>query len=112
VYNLDNRPKKVGLTSVDFTDPEKDESLRQYLLVSFIDLLFFKLLLTGIQGIGEFTDLEITPERAALTSKDRFIAEKFMYGLPGGELPSVGKVELSWIQTPTSTRQFGCLEGF
>lgn len=23
-----------------------------------------------------------------------------MYGLPGGELPSVGKVELSWIQTP------------
>jgi RNA-binding protein 26 len=23
-----------------------------------------------------------------------------MYGLPSGELPSVGKVELSWIQTP------------
>jgi len=23
-----------------------------------------------------------------------------MYGLPGGELPSVGKVDLSWIQTP------------
>jgi hypothetical protein len=52
------------------------------------------------QGIGEFTDLEITPERTAITFKDRFTAEKFMYGLPGGELPSVGKVELSWIQTP------------
>jgi hypothetical protein len=39
-YNLDNRPKKVGLTGVDFTDPDKDESLRQYLLVSFIDMLF------------------------------------------------------------------------
>jgi RNA-binding protein 26 len=34
-YNLDNRPKKVGLAGVDFTDPEKDESLRQYLLVGF-----------------------------------------------------------------------------
>ena len=34
-YNLDNRPKRIGLTGADFTDPEKDESLRQYLLVSF-----------------------------------------------------------------------------
>jgi RNA recognition motif-containing protein len=33
-FNLDNRTKKVGLTGVDFSDPEKDESLRQYLLVS------------------------------------------------------------------------------
>jgi RNA-binding protein 26 len=33
-YNLDNRPKKIGLSGVDFTDPGKDESLRQYLLVS------------------------------------------------------------------------------
>jgi hypothetical protein len=23
-----------------------------------------------------------------------------MYGIPTGEIPSVGKVELSWIQTP------------
>jgi len=34
-YKLDNRTKKVGLTGIDFSDPEKDESLRQYLLVSF-----------------------------------------------------------------------------
>jgi RNA-binding protein 26 len=33
-YKLDNRPKKIGLTGVDFSNPEKDESLRQYLLVS------------------------------------------------------------------------------
>ena len=32
-FNLDNRPKTVGLTGIDFSDPEKDESLRQYLLV-------------------------------------------------------------------------------
>lgn len=33
-YKLDNRTKTVGLTGVDFSNPEKDESLRQYLLVS------------------------------------------------------------------------------
>lgn len=33
-FNLDNRTKKVGITGIDFSDPEKDESLRQYLLVS------------------------------------------------------------------------------
>lgn len=32
-YKLDNRTKKVALTGVDFTNPDKDESLRQYLLV-------------------------------------------------------------------------------
>lgn len=32
-YRLDNRPKTVALTGLDFTDAEKDESLRQYLLV-------------------------------------------------------------------------------
>lgn len=33
-YSLDNRPKKVILTGVDFTESEKDETLRQYLFVS------------------------------------------------------------------------------
>ena len=33
-FNLDNRSKTIGLTGIDFSDPEKDESLRQYLLVS------------------------------------------------------------------------------
>lgn len=35
MYSLDNRPKKVTLTGVDFTVPEKDEMLRQYLFVGF-----------------------------------------------------------------------------
>jgi RNA-binding protein 26 len=38
-YNLDNRPKKVGLSGVDFSDPDKDESLRQYLLVCFFRIV-------------------------------------------------------------------------
>ncbi|KAG0649451.1 putative RNA-binding [Hyphodiscus hymeniophilus] len=82
-YNLDNRPKTIGLSGVDFTNAAKDESLRQYLL-----------------GIGEFTDIKTTRERTAITFKDRFTAEKFMYGIPGGEIPSIGKVDISWIQTP------------
>ena len=97
-YKLDNRPKKVGLTGVDFSNPEHDESLRQYLLVS----LHASFLLTSSnirQGIGEYSDIEVTPTRTVIAFKDRFTAEKFMYGIPGGEIPSVGKVELTWIQT-------------
>ncbi|KAH8804969.1 hypothetical protein F5884DRAFT_797965 [Xylogone sp. PMI_703] len=80
-YKLDNRTKKVSVTGIDFTNPEKDESLRQYLL-----------------GVGEFTDLETTSDSATITFKDRFTAEKFMYGTAGGEIPSVGKVEMAWVQ--------------
>ncbi len=32
-YSLDNRPKKVAVLGVDFTVPERDESLRAYLFV-------------------------------------------------------------------------------
>lgn len=35
-YSLDNRPKTVSVTGVDFTSSEKDEVLRQYLLVSYL----------------------------------------------------------------------------
>lgn len=38
VYKLDNRPKTVALTGIDFTSPDKDEGLRQYLLVRHIIL--------------------------------------------------------------------------
>ncbi|CAG8952501.1 hypothetical protein HYFRA_00001248 [Hymenoscyphus fraxineus] len=82
-YKLDNRPKKIAITGVDFMDTEKDENLRQYLL-----------------GIGEYTSLDITPSTTSITFKDRFTAEKFMYGSPDGELPGVGKVEMAWVQTP------------
>jgi RNA-binding protein 26 len=37
-FNLDNRPKKIGVTGIDFTNPQKDESLREYLLVRITSL--------------------------------------------------------------------------
>ena len=46
-YSLDNRPKKVVLTGVDFTVPEKDETLRQYLFVS-LPLLSLSLSLSDV----------------------------------------------------------------
>ncbi|KAM0134114.1 hypothetical protein ACHAO1_005802 [Botrytis cinerea] len=82
-YNLDNRTKKIAVSGADFTNPQIDESLREHLL-----------------GIGEYTELTNTPSGCQITFKDRHIAEKFMYGLQNGEIPSVGRVELSWIQTP------------
>lgn len=33
-YSIDNRPKKVAVSGVDFTDEDKGEMLRQYLFVS------------------------------------------------------------------------------
>ena len=42
----------------------------------------------------------MTDARDAMTVsfKDRFTAEKFMYG--GKAIPGVGKVELAWVSTP------------
>jgi RNA-binding protein 26 len=39
-YSLDLRPKTVAITGVDLTAPDKDEALRQYLLVCFPRLPF------------------------------------------------------------------------
>lgn len=33
-YSLDNRPKIIALSGVDFTNPEKDEALRRHIFVS------------------------------------------------------------------------------
>ncbi|EFQ33198.1 RNA recognition domain-containing protein [Colletotrichum graminicola] len=80
-YSLDNRPKTVSVTGVDFTSPEKDELLRQYLL-----------------GVGEFTDIRTTAFETEVTFKDRKTAEKFFYGLPKQEIPGIdGQLELSWV---------------
>ncbi|KAK3353126.1 hypothetical protein B0T25DRAFT_543737 [Lasiosphaeria hispida] len=81
-YSLDNRPKKVVITGVDFTVPEKDETLRQYLF-----------------GIGEFTDIQTTAAATKIAFKDRKTAEKFFHGLQlnNKEIPGVeGQVEPSW----------------
>ncbi|KAL2260694.1 hypothetical protein VTK26DRAFT_5226 [Humicola hyalothermophila] len=83
-YSLDNRPKKVVVTGVDFTAPEKDETLRQYLF-----------------GIGEFTDIQTTPSSTEITFKDRKTAEKFFNSviLNNKEIPGLDPstpVELTW----------------
>ncbi|SZF03542.1 unnamed protein product [Blumeria hordei] len=86
-FNLDNRPKIVSITGIDFSDSEKDENLRQHLL-----------------GIGEYENIEVTPERTTIVFKDRRTAEKFMLSSTGGEIPSIGKVEMTWVTTqPTQT---------
>lgn len=38
-YNLDNRTKKVGIRGIDFTDSQKEESLREHLFVS--ELIYY-----------------------------------------------------------------------
>ncbi|PBP28829.1 RNA recognition domain-containing protein [Diplocarpon rosae] len=84
-FNLDNRPKTVSVTGVDFTDGAKDAALREYLF-----------------PIGEFTNLDTTSARTHITFKDRHTAEQFLASVSrdSGEIPSAGKVELAWIKTP------------
>ncbi|KZF23450.1 hypothetical protein L228DRAFT_260275 [Xylona heveae TC161] len=82
-HKLDNRTKKVAVSGVEF-DAAKDEGLRQYLL-----------------GVGEFEHIEHSPEKPnsqVITFKDRATAEKFLY--TSSDIPGVGKVELSWVNTP------------
>ncbi|KAL0933106.1 CCCH zinc finger and RRM domain-containing protein [Colletotrichum truncatum] len=83
-YSLDNRPKTVSVTGIDFTSPEKDEALRQYLL-----------------GVGEFTNIHTLPSNTQITFRDRKTAEKFFYGLSNQEIPGIdGQVEMSWVAQP------------
>ncbi|KAI1089576.1 hypothetical protein F5B19DRAFT_466728 [Rostrohypoxylon terebratum] len=81
VYSLDNRPKIIVLSGVDFTDPEKDEALRQYLF-----------------GIGEFKEIHTDPKSTHITFKDRKTAEQFMFGVSANNvIPGLDdKVEIAW----------------
>ncbi|KAL1870825.1 hypothetical protein VTK73DRAFT_2382 [Phialemonium thermophilum] len=80
-YSIDNRPRRVAVAGVDFTVPEKDEMLRQYLF-----------------GIGEVTDIKPSPTSTVITFKDRKTAEKFFHSIANKEIPGVGgPVELSWV---------------
>lgn len=101
-YNLDNRTKKVGVSGVEFT-PERDEALRQHLLVR-ISLSHCQsgTSLTKLQGIGEFEAIETHPDKPdtqIITFKDRPTAEGFMYGTK--DIPSVGKLEYTWYNAPS-----------
>ncbi|KAI2635159.1 hypothetical protein GGS21DRAFT_517195 [Xylaria nigripes] len=82
-YSLDNRPKSVALTGIDFTMPENDEALRQYLF-----------------SVGEF-DIHSTPAVTHVTFKDRKTAEKFMFGISANNsiIGIEGKIESAWAKT-------------
>ncbi|CAK7202457.1 hypothetical protein SEUCBS139899_005180 [Sporothrix eucalyptigena] len=90
-YTLDNRPRRVAITGADFTDPEKSEALRQYLL-----------------GVGDFSAIDVTFDSATITFADRRTAEAFFYGLPRSSassnsvdskaIPGIDEpVELGWV---------------
>ncbi|MCJ1389679.1 hypothetical protein MMC18_002536 [Xylographa bjoerkii] len=81
-YNLDNRSKKIKVEGLVF-DEDKDEGMRHFLI-----------------GIGEFENIDTSDSKDSqvITFKDRFTAEKLMYGPK--DIPGVGKVEFSWVNTP------------
>ncbi|KAI4222974.1 MAG: hypothetical protein L6R36_005757 [Xanthoria steineri] len=86
-FNLDNRPKKVGVSGMELNG-EKEEALRQHLF-----------------AVGEYEAIEQDgdkPDTQIVTFKDRKTAERFMYGTKN--IPAVGKVELAWITTPSATQ--------
>ena len=124
-YNLDLRTKRVAVTlptpdpasndggSIKDADQgpqkwtaERDEALRQHLL-----------------GVGEFEDIlplsslsgndKDTPadnhtaqaqgstETLIVVFKDRSTAESFLYGVKGKDIPGLGKLGVSWFNTPT-----------
>ncbi|KAH6607752.1 hypothetical protein Trco_004065 [Trichoderma cornu-damae] len=83
-YSLDNRPRKLAVTGVDFTPADRDETLRHYLL-----------------NLGEFESVETTPSVTHVSFQDRKTAEKFYCNLHGKELPGIsGTLDLSWVNTP------------
>ncbi|MCJ1403825.1 hypothetical protein MMC11_007048 [Xylographa trunciseda] len=86
-YNLDNRSKKIKVEGLVF-DEDKDEGLRHFLIAS------------PHLGIGEFENIDTSASKDSqiITFKDRFTAEKLMYGPK--DIPGVGKVEFSWVNTP------------
>ncbi|KAK2758208.1 hypothetical protein FQN54_004052 [Arachnomyces sp. PD_36] len=83
VLRLDNRPKRVAISGVQF-DAARDEALRQFLV-----------------GVGGFDSIEQNPSRPdsqIVSFKDRYMAEQLMYG--PSDIPEVGKVEFSWVAGP------------
>ncbi|KAI1760770.1 hypothetical protein GGR53DRAFT_508469 [Hypoxylon sp. FL1150] len=83
-FSLDNRPKIIALSGVDFTNAEKDEALRQYLF-----------------GIGEFQEIHTEPSSTHITFKDRKTAEQFMFGISANNtIPGLDdKVEIAWASS-------------
>lgn len=108
-YSLDNRPKVVALSGVDFTIPENDEALRQYLFVSAVSSTLESYGTNGLQSVGEFKEVHGAPAVTHVTFKDRKTAEKFMYGVStSGSIHGIdGKVEPTWANTAPPSAQTG-----
>jgi RNA recognition motif. (a.k.a. RRM, RBD, or RNP domain) len=80
VKKLDNRPKNIVVSGIDF-DNGKEEHLRSYLTL-----------------IGPFEDIELNPQRPdtrIIVFQERWHAEQLMHGRT--DIPGVGQVELSWV---------------
>ncbi|KAG8166371.1 hypothetical protein KVR01_002060 [Diaporthe batatas] len=94
-FSLDNRPRTVAVSGVDFSAPEKDEALRRHLF-----------------GFGEgVTGIQVTPAVTHLSFSDRRQAELFYSGVKGGRIPGVSDggedgggaaVEVSWVSGPAA----------
>jgi RNA-binding protein 26 len=119
---LDNRTKKVAVSGISF-DSNKDESLRQYLLVrSFLSSIRERTQLI-LWCFRESASLKILntilavairrllPSRTGLQPRryTQFIPYSlhgvvltafFQFIYSGSDIPGVGKVELSWVNTP------------
>ncbi|KAI0408988.1 hypothetical protein F4802DRAFT_307360 [Xylaria palmicola] len=87
-YSLDNRPKSVALSGVDFAVPENDEALRRYLF-----------------SVGEFKEVHATPTVTHVSFKDRKTAEKFMFGVSASNsIHGIeGKIEITWAKAPPTS---------
>lgn len=58
-----------------------------------------------MQGVGDYTSLDIKPTTTTVTFKERYVAETFMYKTPGCNIPGVGRVEMAWIKSAPSVPQ-------
>lgn len=80
VRKLDNRPKSIVISGVEFDDA-KEENLRSYLTL-----------------MGPFEDIELNPQRTdsrIIVFKERWQGEQVMHGK--NDIPGVGRTELSWL---------------
>jgi RNA recognition motif. (a.k.a. RRM, RBD, or RNP domain) len=88
VRKLDNRPKNIAVSGVEF-DSVKEENLRSYLTLC-----------------GPFKDIELDPDQSdirIIVFKERWHAEQVMHGRR--DIPGVGKVELSWADSTARRRE-------
>jgi hypothetical protein len=89
VRKLDNRPRKIAVSGVEF-DARKEEMLRAYLV-----------------SVGEFESIEKDPattDSFVISFKERWQAEQVMNGQT--DVLGVGKVKMIWVASaPTATTE-------